>query len=661
LGIKLGLSNKQKAWILKNRKKYSPAKMASDLNLNADEISEFLKTQVEKKTPPIFYLVLILIPILFFVLLEVTLRIADYGYPTDVWQKASETQMGLNNELGRRYFHATKSVPSSIEDVFDIEKKENSFRVFVLGGSSAAGYPYMPMGSFSRYIRKRLEIVYPESKIEVVNLSLTAVNSYTILDLMPSVLEEKPDLILLYAGHNEYYGALGVGSLESLGNSRAFINTLLYLNKFKTIQLLRNIIQSGYQLISDSDPSQKSGTLMSKMAKEQYIPLNSDVYTAGINQFKDNMNDVLELCRDAGVPVIMGNLVSNLKDQKPFISIEANELPSAQDIYTAAINEYSTGNYSVADSLFNYAKDLDGLRFRAPTDINNIITSLGKEFNVPVVPIEKIFSEASPNGIVGNNLMTDHLHPTLDGFFLTGKSYFELMQKYNYLPKSKPTEIQDYVQDSLTKAEFPISELDIITADFRIRLLKNDWPYIEKDNQIPFSRLYNLENFLDTVAYQIVMTDDLIWEEAHRKVAGRYLKNKDYANYKKYMDILIYQYPFLLNYYDIVIKEFIKIGDYSTSLDYLRKYYSISPNEFNTKWLGNIGLFQKEADVAIKYLNESISYKNDDPQVYFNLAGAYATIKDYQNSLNAVNNCLKLNQNFPGAKALKIQLTAALQ
>ncbi|HVO75336.1 MAG TPA: hypothetical protein VMT35_15005, partial [Ignavibacteriaceae bacterium] len=62
---------------------------------------------------------------------------------------------------------------------------------------------------------------------------MTAVNSYTLLDLLPGVLNQKPDLILIYAGHNEYYGALGVGSVESYGSSRTIIKIMIYLNNFK--------------------------------------------------------------------------------------------------------------------------------------------------------------------------------------------------------------------------------------------------------------------------------------------------------------------------------------------------------------------------------------------------------------------------------------------
>lgn len=108
-----------------------------------------------------------------------------------------------------------QNVPYSNGDIFDQEKKSNSFRIFILGESAGAGYPFTPIGSFSRYLQQRLAIEYPESRIEVVNCAMTAINSYAMRDIMPGILKEKPDLIIIYAGHNEYYGALGVGSMES--------------------------------------------------------------------------------------------------------------------------------------------------------------------------------------------------------------------------------------------------------------------------------------------------------------------------------------------------------------------------------------------------------------------------------------------------------------
>ena len=114
-----------------------------------------------KKTPFYFYIILIGLPILFFVLLELGLRLFGYGFNNEQWDTATEGKLILNQEIARRYFYTVENVPLSNQEVFDAEKKPNAYRIFVLGESSAAGYPFSPLGSFSRYIRDRLKILNP--------------------------------------------------------------------------------------------------------------------------------------------------------------------------------------------------------------------------------------------------------------------------------------------------------------------------------------------------------------------------------------------------------------------------------------------------------------------------------------------------------------------
>src|ERR1019366_9354225 len=99
--------------------------------------------------------------------------------------------------------------------------------LFVMGESSAAGFPYPPNGTFARVIRDALTDVLPADTVEVVNLGMAATNSYTIADLAHDVIDQKPDAVLIYGGHNEYYGALGAGSIETLGSYPSFVR--LYL------------------------------------------------------------------------------------------------------------------------------------------------------------------------------------------------------------------------------------------------------------------------------------------------------------------------------------------------------------------------------------------------------------------------------------------------
>ena len=634
------ISKDKRQQILVDKDHLSIHEISKKYNLPKYEIKKIIDTS-EKSIPKWFFVVLILVPVLFFVLLELSLRIFNYGYDIPQWVDAGSGKYIVNPELGKRYFSNAYNIPATNEDIFDKQKKENAFRIFVLGESSAAGYPYMPMGSFSRYIRNRLQLVYPNTIVEVINLSMTGVSSYTLLDLVPGVLEQKPDLILIYTGHNEFYGALGVGSMESFGTSRNIVNLILYLNKYKVTQLVRSSVTWISSLFASEKKEDISGTLMSRMAKDQYIPLNSEKFNAGLEQFAGNLRDILTLAKDNDVPVIVGDLASNLKDQKPFISISTPGYKTANQVYEEAILELKNNNVPKAKSLFRLAKDLDALRFRAPEKINTIINSLCKEFNEETVPIDSLFDFISPSGIAGNNLMVDHLHPNLKGYQLIGKAFYEVMEKSGNLPKAEEPKIPFVIQDSLTVANFMFTDLDSTIGNGIITLLKNDWPFTEKGNSQSTKNLFKPKNFIDSIAVEYI-EKKISWADAHTNAAITYLKRDDMNNHLKHMDILIYQYPVL--------------KDYNTALKYLYEKNKIDPRDFTEKRIGAIALYNKKYDDAIYYLSKSLQTDSGDTQVLYNLAAAYFQKNDFKAALNKINKSLNIDPNYPGANNLKRQL-----
>jgi tetratricopeptide (TPR) repeat protein len=613
----------------------------------------------QKKSPIYFYLILILIPLLFFLLLELGLRIFNYGIIYEQWDTATEGKLMLNQEIARRYFYNIGRIPFSNQDVFDEVKKPNAYRIFVLGESSAAGYPFSPLGSFSRYIRDRLKLDYPTSEIEVINLSMTAINSYALRDLFPGVMEQKPDLILIYTGHNEYYGALGVGSMESLGTSRAMINLLLHLNKYRTVQLVRNTLQWLMGLFSSTD-DKTTGTMMSRMAKDQYIGFNTEIFDAGISQFEGNMRDILDMAKEKNVPVILSTLASNLKDQQPFISMYTEKYPKADKIFNQAKAELKNGNVKTADSLFRFAKDLDALRFRAPEKINSLITILSYEYKLPLVNADSVIASISPDGIIGDNIMTDHLHPTLEGQLILGRIFFDKMKESNYLPNTNAVELSAEDQDSITIANFNFTKLDSLISEFRIKILKNDWPFLDKKEKKPNSRVLVLKNFEDSLAAE-VLDDKITWEEGHRKMAAYYLVKRNLESFLEEMDALISQYPVIIEYYDYVAKVLIERNDYSRAYKYLVSGYNVKPNAFKTKWLGTISLYNNDLESAEKYLNESLNHDRNDAQVWYNLAGIYVKRNDYKKALELVGTALSLKPNYPDALNLQKQLKAVVK
>ncbi len=655
----MALSGKEKQWILNNREKLSVKKMAAQLNASEDEIKKALEIKSPVKVRKGFYVILFLIPVFFFLILEAGLRIVDYGeyYPT--WNSISREYDGLNFDIGKRYFHNINKAPNSIQDVFHKTKPENSFRVFVLGGSSAAGYPFMPLGSFSRYIRKRLELMYPDKEIEVVNLSLTAVNSYTILDLVPDVLDKEPDLVLIYAGHNEYYGALGVGSLESFGRSRTIVKLVMKLENLRSFQFVRNIM-GGVAGMFASEENTPSGTLMARMAKEKEIPYLSDTYYAGLDQFKGNLDEIVDMIKAENVPLILSTLSYNLKDLSPFISEARNGLPAAKEIFNKAHEELNAGNSKTADSLFRYAKDLDMLRFRAPEEINRIVKRTANKYNVPVIDVDSLFCSLSPGNITGDNLMTDHLHPTLRGFQHIGNLFYKKMSEMKYLPEGNPVIANPEVQDSLTLAKFHFSPFDSTVAAFKLRLLKTDYPFVPAGTAPPINSVLFRKNHIDSLAYNFAV-GDADYEPTQRQVADYYAKKGDYKSYIKQMELLMSQFPAVLGYYPSTINTLLKARLFDEALYFAKISYKKRADAFNTKWIGIITLSKGNIDKSIEFLETSVKFKADDPQVLYNLAGAYSQKEKYEKALQTINLAIQYSPNYPNALNLKKQLEGVVK
>lgn len=649
------MSDKHKKYIREKRDKLSAEKLSKELNVDESLVKDFIIT-LNKKTPRWFYLVMILLPIIIIVLLEICLRIFNYGKTYDQWIPAANGRLTLNPEIAFRYFYNTGRVPSANHNYFDKIKQDYSYRVFVMGESSAAGFPYSPNGAFSRYIRKRLELLYPDKKIEVVNIAMSAINSYALRDMLPGVLEKQPDLIIIYTGHNEYYGALGVGSVETLGDTRFIVNSVIWLNQFKTFELLRNVIRSVSSMFSE--PVKSDGTLMARMSQRQQIPFESDKYFAGLNQFEGNLRDILNMAKSEKVPVILGKLVSNLKDQKPFESISDKRFPPAVEIFNKAQDELGSGNLRNADSLFKFAKDLDALRWRAPEKVNQIIETLGKEFNFPVVELDSVINSESLSGVVGDDLITDHLHPNLRGFQIIGREICNTAINSGIFPEVN----NNYslpVQDSITLSQYQFTDLDSITALYQIIILKSDWPYTkEKLSDEEKLKLLNIQTYTDSLAF-LVGRGNLSWEAAHLKLAERKFSAGDYKSFMKEINAVTDEYPFDPYPYEVASQLLVNSKMFVESYPFLVKLYELKPDAYSTKWLGIIDLLNNRVDSAINYLSKSINYNSKDAQVYYNLAGAYSIKKDYKTALQMINRSLQIEPNYSTAIDLQRQLLNA--
>ena len=189
------------------------------------------------------YLLLISIclflPFLFLAGIEYGFRAFGYGVDLDhlFLQTTNGDYLYLNKNISRRYFTQSQATNGNVE-FFRKKKQKNTFRIFVLGESAAMGFPYPNNISFQRMLKYQLQKENPDKDIEIINLSLTAINSYTFYDFAQELVHFEPDAIFIYGGHNEYYGALGVASNNTLGTHPTLIRWAIRLRQLRISQWL---------------------------------------------------------------------------------------------------------------------------------------------------------------------------------------------------------------------------------------------------------------------------------------------------------------------------------------------------------------------------------------------------------------------------------------
>ena len=192
-----------------------------------------------------FKAIAILLPLVALFLLEGVLRLVGYGQEYPLFVASDQPgHVVMNPRVSEKYFTNSRDATIGFQEPFSLEKAPNTFRIFVFGASTAVGYPYLHNGSFHRWLQYRLNCTFPDKRIEVINLALTAVNSYTVWDFAHQLPDYQPDAVLIYAGHNEYYGALGVGSTSAIGSTPALVRLVLYLREYRTVQWLTSVIHT---------------------------------------------------------------------------------------------------------------------------------------------------------------------------------------------------------------------------------------------------------------------------------------------------------------------------------------------------------------------------------------------------------------------------------
>jgi tetratricopeptide (TPR) repeat protein len=566
----------------------------------------------------LFFVITVTIPFLFLICLETGLRIFNYGDNLDLFINGPDGYdnfMQLNPDIALRYFSPGSVIPNPPQQLFLKHKTSNVYRIFVLGESSVVGFPYGNNVSFPNILERALSKTFPEKRLEVISAAMPAINSYALLDQLDEIIEQSPDALLIYTGHNEYYGALGVGSAQTLGKMRWLVRAYLKLRHVKTFMLLRNGIDWIMDKLHGDRKDVPKGTLMENVVAEQTIPYGGSLYDDGKKQFEENLDIILEKATERHIPVILSELVSNLKGQGPFISVEDEKGRSANSFFTMARKAEEQGDRVKAEQSYIKAKDYDALRFRAPEEFNIIIKKLAHQYSLPLVPMVSYFEKESPDGIMGNDLFLEHLHPNHHGYYLMAKAFYETMRSNNLVTdKWHASHIEQEQHSAFT-------ELDSVFAAINIQRLKSGWPFQSKDHPNNYIRNYKPSSLIEkTALHAAILQQYNSLEQGHMDIGDYYTQQKEFDKALAEYDAAIASIPHATPLYLRIANILYQKKEYKKAFKVLQNasYYR-ETSEIN-KWLGVMASMDKNYKEAIPFF---LKADKTDPEIMYYLGTTY--------------------------------------
>jgi len=584
------------------------------------------------------------------VLLEGILRLAWPGGAIPLFVRApmgSGQYLMANPGVAKRWFITEASPPNPRLEPFAAAKPANGFRVFAMGESTTAGFPYPRNVEFSRLLRDALRDVLPDDSVEVINLGIPATNSFALLDQADEVIAQHPDAIVLYVGHNEFYGALGVGSTQRLGGG-VLVRPILALQRLRTVMLLRTAtVWLRKKVTRAGGPAPDEASFMESLAGNKSIPLASAEYRHGVQQFETNLSDLLGRFQRAAVPVFVASQTWNLRDQPPLAADDNGRAGGADSAFARARTFLSARDSNAAAADFRKARDLDVLRFRAPGDFNEVIRRVAAAKGATYVPMDERFSAASPFGITGHELFLEHIHPTRHGYALMGEVFFDAMRASRLLASAKLERLRPWTE---YEARQQLTPFDERVAYHTVRTLQTRWPFVPVSRQMDYRGTYAPKDLLDSLALAVSRGSQ--WEFAKLQLAQSYER-------RRFPDSAVAEYrglardaPLFETPNRLLARALIMSGKPAEAEAPLRAALADQPTAEAARSLAVIVLHRREFAEGIKLLQMSLRLDPNNPDALYQLALALGASGDTPSATAVARRLAELAPSHPGLPGL---------
>ncbi len=359
-------------------------------------------------------------------------------------RRGNEVWVRDNPSFGYTFFHPAQArLPA--QNLFQRDKPDNTLRILVLGESAAMGFPHPEFG-LARMLAAHLGTKYPDQPFDVIDGTMTMINSHLLREIALEALTYDPDLVVLYAGNNEVIGPYGAAGV--FGAFRPSVRMVRIDRWLRTRSALVRWLTSRRDL--------RQADLPQWLGLDHFVdtPVLADdprmrrIYS----HFRHNLSDIVEAVERHGAPLALVTPAVNLADWAPLHSFLPNSFSAADrqrweeykvaasqaavdgDLNTAAeawrsaqalvpghaetayrlgVALAELGELNEAMVWFEKACQWDGYRFRADQEIANIVREIAEENRgCTLIDVRPRLSVGQPQE---DPIWLEHVHYSVSG------------------------------------------------------------------------------------------------------------------------------------------------------------------------------------------------------------------------------------------------------
>ena len=383
----------------------------------------------------------------------------------------------------------------ALPTTFD-ENDNSDVTLVVLGESSAAGVPYQKRLSVGEIVAWKLGEVIPTRRFDALVLAQpgdTLEGQYYQL----SRLRRRPDVLIVYCGHNEFYARVDWSRrvVHYTGQAPNFLEGADRLGRrLSVLYALIQRVNDKYRIELPPSP--------------RFIPRLIDVpsftpaeFAASLADFRRRLDAIVSFSERVGaLPILVippGNdagfepirsylaATTSFAEREAFARdfLAANALPSSER--NQAISAYrnllvrqpgfaeahyrlgrlleETGAWDEAYEHYVAARDCDGMPVRCLSVFQQVYRDVAAKHKCILVDSQELFHAIGPHGLLNNYLFHDFVHPALPGHIALATAILDKLRERKALG---------------WQSQAPAPKIDPASCANHFGLGPEDWEYV---------------------------------------------------------------------------------------------------------------------------------------------------------------------------------------